>query len=443
MSRSAIWAAVLLTASAAGMAHAEVPQRPIGTKVRIDEPVTQQHNSNIIYMNPCWGGCTVTPGPNSSVNNTSPIIGGTRNLSQFNAGMSAWNAVVDCVAQMYEPFNIVVTDDDPSPSPHYEAMVAGTPQQLGEPSGVGGVSPYTCGVINNAITFSFANIYGGDVQAICEVVAQETAHAFGLDHEYHCPDNMTYLYGCGDKAFTDYDARCGEGSARNCCTSSGPSTQNSYQRILDIFGPSDPTPPTVTITDPDEDEQVSPGYPVRANVTDNVDVVRVELWVNNQRAQILMSPPWAFNAPNNLLDGVHTVEVLAYDNQGTEGSATVHVVQGEPCSSSDDCGSATLACVDGGCVPGQGTTGGGLGDTCETANDCISGLCVFDGDERYCTWPCDSSCNDGFGCQDGYCTRGAENASSGGCQTDGGRGPLWLGLALVALLVAVRRRPRG
>ena len=30
-------------------------------------------------------------------------------------------------------------------------------------NGVGGVSPFTCGYIPNAISFSFANIYGGNV----------------------------------------------------------------------------------------------------------------------------------------------------------------------------------------------------------------------------------------------------------------------------------------
>jgi hypothetical protein len=440
MSRTVAAGAFLLALSAARVAAAGTPTGFPGTKVWVDEPVDQQHNSNIIYMNRCAGGCTITPGNNSSVNNTSPIIGNSvRNISAFNGGNATWNAVLECVRQMYEPFNIVVTDVDPSPAAHYEAIVAGTPGQIGQPSGICGVAPYTCGVINNAISFSFGN-YCTDVDELCVTVAQETAHAFGLDHEFHCQDNMTYLSGCGLPSFTDFDSRCGEYAARNCCTSSGPATQNSYQRILDVFGPSDPTPPTVDIVSPTEGSRVDPGYPVRANVTDNTSVARVELWVNNQRAQILMSAPWAFNAPANLPDGVHLVEVRAYDNQGTLGTGTVHVTQGNPCATSDDCGDA-LACVDGGCVPGP-TADGGLGHYCDNASDCVSELCVFDGDNHYCTWPCQSSCADGFGCQDGYCTAGVDNPSGGGCRAGSDGRSLWVGLGLGAVLLGLRRRRR-
>ncbi|HUH00433.1 MAG TPA: hypothetical protein VML75_00480, partial [Kofleriaceae bacterium] len=182
--------------------------------------------------------------PGTAELHSSSIISGTVTVREFNAGNSAWNAVVACVKAMYEPFGVEITDQDPgSTVSHFEAIVAGYPQDIGAGSGVGGVSPFSCGIINNAITYSFANIYGGSVQDICEVVAQETAHAFGLDHEYYCPDPMTYLYGCGAKQFRDYNAPCGEGSARQCAC--GGSTQNSYQKILSIFGPGTPTPPTV------------------------------------------------------------------------------------------------------------------------------------------------------------------------------------------------------
>ncbi len=434
MSRSIAASALLLTLFAPGTGFAEDAARlPRGSYVRIDRPVEQTHNSKIIYLNPCWGGCTITPGDDNSITNRSSIPYQTSNLSQFNAGQTAWNAVVQCVQAMYEPFDIEVTDQDPSPANHFEAMVAGTPQQVGMSSGVGGVSPFTCGVINNAITYTFANIYGGSVQAICEVVAQETAHAFGLDHEFLCQDPMTYLYGCGDKSFQDVDARCGEDQARNC--SCGGSTQNSVQRILAVFGPGNPTPPTVAITEPADGAQVQAGYVVRANITDNVSVEYAELWINNQYVMRLTNPPWAFNATADLLDGTHTVEVRAFDNQDVRGTGTIHVTQGEPCESSDDCG-PDLACVDGGCVPG-----GDLGETCTGPSDCASGLCLFDGTNNFCTWPCETSCTDGFGCQDGYCMPGADNPDvGGGCRTGRGDAPIWAGLLLGAALLGLRRR---
>ena len=55
------------------------------------------------------------------------------------------------------------------------------------------MSPFSCGYIPNAISFTFANIYGGDVDEICWTVAQETAHSWGLDHKFDNRDPMTYL----------------------------------------------------------------------------------------------------------------------------------------------------------------------------------------------------------------------------------------------------------
>jgi hypothetical protein len=138
---------------------------------------------------------------------------------------------VSCVAALYQPFGVVVTDVDPGSAPHFEAIVAGAPGEIGA-SGIGGVSPFACGVIDNAITYSFANIYGS-VQDICDTVAQESAHAFGLEHEYLCEDPMTYLTGCGAKVFQDVDAPCGELAPRDC--ECGGPTQNSFQVLTDVF----------------------------------------------------------------------------------------------------------------------------------------------------------------------------------------------------------------
>ncbi len=202
-----------------------------------DRSAPQDHTSNIIYLNGCFnpGDCTFSPGFDSSVSNTSSIIDQTVTLSAFNAGPTVWASVVECVRNTYKPFNIEITDVDPGAVPHFEAVVAGSPDEIGIGGPVGGVAPFGCGVINNAVTYSFANIYGGYVPEICWTVAQESAHAFGLDHEFLCADPMTYLYECSDnKSFQDVAAPCGEDGARECYC--GGATQNSYQRIISHFG---------------------------------------------------------------------------------------------------------------------------------------------------------------------------------------------------------------
>ena len=239
---------VLVVVGALGASSTALADRPRGGYIVADpdliefaEPVDradpQNHSSNVIYLNGCFneGDCTFSPGFDSSISNASSIIDQTSTLSAFDAGPTAWAAVVECVKNTYAPFNIEITDVDPSPAPHFEAVVAGYPQEIGMDSGVGGVAPFGCGIINNGVTYSFANLYGGYVPEICWTVAQESAHAFGLDHENLCADPMTYRYDCSDnKTFQDFAAPCGEFEDRECYC--GGATQNSFQRITSHFG---------------------------------------------------------------------------------------------------------------------------------------------------------------------------------------------------------------
>ena len=222
------------------------------TRMRSVLPSLQ--SSNVIYLNGCFdGGCTITPGFESSIMNRSSIIGGsTRQIPAFDGSPETWEAIVDCVRSTYAPFDVVVTDQDPSPAPHFEAIVAGTPSDIGRPNGVAGVAPFdtrSCGVIENVITFTFANSIGDNVDAICWTAAQEIAHGFGLDHEFLCADPMTYLSHCGpEKRFQNQAVRCGEFLERDC--ECGQKRQNSFKQIMKIFGPREQTPPLVTITEP-------------------------------------------------------------------------------------------------------------------------------------------------------------------------------------------------
>jgi uncharacterized protein (TIGR03382 family) len=400
------------------------------------------HTSNIIYLNRCEGGCIINRGFNDSRTNTSSIVGGQSSIGAFAHGDVSWGAVVQCVALMYEPYGIEITDVDPGNISHFEAIVAGIPQDIGAGNGVGGVAPFSCGIINNAITFSFANIYGSP-QSICETVAQETAHAFGLEHEFLCEDPMTYLNGCGKKSFQDINSQCGEFEGRNC--QCGGATQNSHQELLAHFGPGVPTPPDVNIIRPTAGQQVEPAFAIEVTASDSRGITKAELWINNQYITESNLPPFFFNAPPDLSGGVLNVEVRAYDPLGEMGSATVQVVQGEPCSEGD-CGDGEV-CVSGRCVAGPGSPGG-LGQVCADNDECVSGLCGADAEgNRYCSEPCDNGqCPGGFQClsagdSGGVCWPGA---SEGGCNTSGGTPslPFTLAFALGMLALVSRRRRR-
>ena len=338
-----------------------------------------------------------------------------------------------------------ITDQDPGSEDHFEAIVAGMPGEAGFDQNTGGVSPFGCGVINNAITFTFANMYGGALREICETVAQESAHAFGLDHEMHCPDPMTYLTGCGDKEFRDVNAYCGEYQNRQCYC--GNSTQNSFATILGMFGAGPPTTPSVEITEPLDGAQVQSGFVVRANISDNVSITKGELWVNDELVSSISVPPYIFNAPTGLADGAYKVSIRGYDNRNDYGEDTIYAIIGAPCGDSDDCNSGDV-CVDGRCVSGPDQSGG-LGSECTDNEDCVSGLCGAMDGLKLCVETCllgNNGCPGGFQCiaagENGVCWPGAED--SGGClsSTQGTPPFPWILLFFAATFLAIRMRSR-
>ena len=291
------------------------------------ETPSEHEPDSLMYLNACWGGCTITRGQidDSSANISSAVLGaGPFRVSEFRWGHTTWDAVVQCVKRMYSAYNVAIVDVDPGDQEHYEAIVAGSPTEIGRPNDVAGVAPFDCQGVPRAMTYSFANVGGGAVANLCWTVAQETAHAFGLEHEFHCPDPMTYLSGCGAKQFQDFDAECGRDVAEPC--QCGASTQNSHRKLLAVLGPSPPSPPQVVITTPMDNESLPSGFAVRTTITDNIDVTRAELYIDGELVSTIENQPWVFNAPTNLRPGERIVEVRGYDDLGTPGTATVRVI---------------------------------------------------------------------------------------------------------------------
>lgn len=407
----------------------------------VDDAEPTSHTSNIIYLNRCEGGCTITRGSESSVNNTSSIVYGSASIAPFAHGDSDWDEVVRCVRGIYEPYDVVITDEDPGLTPHFEAIVAGTPQDIGRTTGIGGVSPFRCSIINNAITFSFANIYRSP-RDICETVAQETAHAFGLEHEYLCEDPMTYLDGCGEKWFRDVDAQCGEFEPRSCRC--GGATQNSHQRLLGHFGPADPVPPEVDILRPPANSNLQPGFGIQVEAIDDVEVSSVELYIDGELIASTDLAPYAFNAPDDL-EGIVTIEARAIDNSETVGTKQIEVNIGSSCAESGSCPGGRV-CYAGFCVV-DASAAGGFGSSCEVSEDCLVGVCAADGDTNVCTASCTpdgGECPSGFGCvtagEAQLCWPGASENTGGCSASGGGRGTGGLALIGLALALHLRRR---
>ncbi len=189
------------------------------------------------YLNRCAGNCQFVGGPDSSVNNTSSVLIGTRTITAFAHGDAVFDGVVACAADILRPFDIVVTTIDPSPAAHSELVIAGTTAEGGFSAGVVAIAPANCGYIAGAPAFVFANTIGADVNAMCWAAASQLGSMAGLEPLFNCPDVMSYLTGCGPKSFRYESSSCGTFQASPCFC--GGSTRNSHAVMRTVFGSAD------------------------------------------------------------------------------------------------------------------------------------------------------------------------------------------------------------
>ena len=313
--------------------------------------------ARILYLNDCKpDGCLITTGPfdDSRIDRTSiPRHGGM--LAPYRGSAAAWDATVACVRANYAPFTIRVVTTDPGDVPHFEAYAAGLPSELGFPGPLNGVASISCGVIPNAMSFSFLNLDPEDVQEACWTISQETAHNFGLAHSMLAADVMTYLSIPSRKSFVDQAACIG---TQGCCLphrecQCGDVEQNSHQRLLAIFGAIGATPPDIVIDEPARGASVLPGFAVRATVTDWNGVEQVELIIDGVAVARRLAPPYQLSAPTDLGPGLHTVTIRAADTDGFTADASVVVAVDRACTDDLSCAVAgpDRVCVEGRCVP--------------------------------------------------------------------------------------------
>lgn len=271
----------------------------------------------IIYLN--RDGGLYLPGSNDSRLNTSSLIDGPSIVFPYTASSSQWNDVVSCVEDQFEGFRVRITDDDPGIVPHYEAVVAGRPADIGQDDTIGGLSPFRldCGAIDNSVVFVFAELFGDQTDRLCEVIAQEVAHSFGLDHQMNCDDPMSYLGDCGAKRFRNEEAQCGEFEARECAC--GQETQNSRKTLARYLG--DRIDPIVDVPSPADGMVVNPVFYVDVRAEDNIAIERVELYADGQKVASQAVRPFLFEFHGELGDGHHDLEIRVFDSENTVSTA--------------------------------------------------------------------------------------------------------------------------
>lgn len=328
--------------------------------------------SKTIYLNK--NGVTLQPGNNDSRTNRSTLANQATTIPAWNPSATVWTQTVQCMKDMFSAYDVTVTDVDPGQTPHVEAVFGGSPTQLQMPNGVAGVSPFTtdCSIIENAIVFTFTQVLPqNDPRLVCEIMAQEVAHAYGLDHELLAADPMTYLDYNGNRSFQNQTASCGEDVQRPCGINGSTCrpNQNSVTLLTDRLGKKvggggtggDAIPPTGTITSPTANQQVPPGFLVYTDANDNQMVVSAKLYIDGNMSLELTSGPFNFATPPTLSEGQHRIKVDINDgaNTITTQEITVTVKRGatqDPPSGGDNGGGYTGE-ITGGCS----TSGSGSG----------------------------------------------------------------------------------
>ncbi len=476
MSRWKHVAVAVLAASTATAAPA--PSR----RVTIDIPATDVSHAapaHVLVLERCRGGCNLqksTTNNAQGLQSTIPQGAGPFTIGEFanSAGLTGvaadaeWAAVLTCVQQVYSDFDINVTDVKPTGTTYHLAVVAGLPAHVGLGNDILGIAPLAgdCSPQDNVMSFSFANAHPASdrVSNLCWTVSQESAHAFGLDHEFQfkdgsstCTDPMTYRMDCGgQRFFRNKKAQCGEFAARPCkCGAS----QNSYAQLLSIFGPGTTrvAPPTSSITFPVAGTLNFAVVQAMAGSQRGVD--RVELLLNNNlwaSSKGLSFGPkgqanpgsYTITVPSTVPKSIIDVVVRAYDDVGVfTDSATVTVTNGAACTSADGC-AQHQKCEAGKCFWDPPT--GEAGDKCDYAQFCTSNNCVETSDGKYCTQACDmedgeAACPNGLDCVESSPGNGlCLPVGDAGCCSIGGdrQNPApFAGLALiVAACIRGRRR---
>ena len=131
--------AVVLAASLVSVIAAAEPAPPMrdvvvhGPRHSTTKAFTQV--SHLIYLNNCLpDGCDVSPGDDDSLTQHSSIPQQQAHLAAWGWGTTNWSTLVQCVKDMYAPFDVQITDVDPGPgTPHFELMVGGNSTDVGVP----------------------------------------------------------------------------------------------------------------------------------------------------------------------------------------------------------------------------------------------------------------------------------------------------------------------
>lgn len=407
------------------------------------------NGAHIIFLN--FDGATISPDSgfrDNSASNQSQIVNNTSTIAAFDATpyapaltrTAAINAITNYFKGFYAPFNVEVVTTRPSGVRYTMCMVGGTPQAIGIGQGAAGIAPLDCGNTNEPdVTYAFSAVLDPSntgsstesLKAIAVTAAQETAHSFGLGHTTNQNDIMYPQLTFTATGFAMGPQTLQNDGSGQC--SSPSKTQDSYNMLMGVLGPSSGMPmtgptPTVAFVTPTDGSTVPLTFDIIVAASESgSSIAHVDIDAMGQSLGSLTAAPYKLTGITAPQDGQYTLTATAYDTAGNFQAASVTFTamsgapaQNEGCQTSSDCNSP-LVCQNMQCVMPTTPTGGcsdqnpcpsgqtcGSDGTCQTGStmgpqpgqtgamcsgngDCANGLCATIGNNSFCTQQCDPS----------------------------------------------------
>jgi hypothetical protein len=477
------------------------------------------NGAHIIFLN--FGGQKITPASNGQDNpatGASWIAKSTVNMAAFDASpyagqftaASAQQAIVTNFNTFYAPFNVQVVTTRPAAGARYTMCVIGDYAEtlLGSSAGqAAGIAPLDCGNQMEAeITYAFSssiapNMTGlslaQSLKSIAVTAAQETAHAFGLNHTNNTTDVMYPQLDPAQNQFVDANMTLINNSSGTCDNAT---MQDSKQLLLTNIGASNGTNttgplPTVSFTAPTSGQSVPLTFTIIVNAAETGgSIAHVDVSAGSQVLFTATTPPYRDTLSTSSVGDVE-LTATAYDANGNFQTASVDFTLAQnapaqqlpPCTGPSDCLS-TQMCSNGQCVAKPntttgstgsttgttgsttgssttpdggtinttgGTSGGGIlmgiqtGGDCTEDPQCRSGVCDIRPGHKYCTAVCDptnaGSCPPGLMCvADSGQNLCQKPHSASGCSTaPGSPAETLFGFLLMVALVAGLRLGRA
>ncbi len=320
-----------------------------------------------IFLN--FDGAQLSSGWDDSHTDTTQIGECAGSFAAYGDGAKR-DAVVQAVHEDWAPFNVLIVDTRPG-SGDYTMCMVGPSNPFG--GGVLGIAPLDCddSQTHNNIVYAFHSVNDGfDASTTATTIGQEVAHSYGLEHVDEPGDVMNPYNAGGDPSFTDQcigvvgGVVCGGQHAANCGSQS---SQNSYQELMNLFGPSAPDTqqPTVSITAPSDGAvfDVGASFEITVDANDDVGIEQVVLFNGDEQIESDASSPYGWTV-NNAPAGTYVFHVEASDAAGNVSSSnTVMVTVGDaPADGGADATGGADSAGDGNTSAGGSADGTGGGD---------------------------------------------------------------------------------